>query len=196
MKKEWLFNIILSVIIFLIIVSAIAIGVMFYYINTINNFTEMRNLANKYEADIQVELQMRFDKVPNLVEIVQSAAKHEEEIIKSITEAREQYNAAVTSGDTAKMLEANTAINAACTKFAEEYPEIAAMELYGDLMDEYSGIEAAIAVARRNYNEVVMKYNNMIEHMPSAIIAQKGGFERISEFKAVEAANNAFEINM
>lgn len=167
-----------------------------YYVNTANNLTEMRNLAKKYESDIQRELQARFEKVPNLVEIVKGAAKHEEAIIDSITEARAQYNNAVASGDTSAMLEADTAINAALIVFQENYPEIAAMDLYKGLMDEYSGIEAAVSVARRNYNEVVMKYNNMIEHIPTSIIAESRGFERIPEFSASEEANNPIQIDM
>lgn len=188
MKKSWLITII-----------AVVCGMLMcivYYVNTANGLTEMRNLARKYEADIQTELQTRFEKVPNLVEIVKGAAQHEQTIIDSITEARAQYNNAVASGDTAAMLEADTAISAAFTRFAEAYPEIAAMDLYKGLMDEYSGIEAAIAVARRNYNGVVMQYNNMIEHIPTSIIANMRGFERIPEFTASAEANDPLRIDM
>ncbi len=188
MKKSWLIAIIT-------IVCCVLMGIVFY-VNTANNLTEMRNLARKYEADIQTELQTRFEKVPNLVEIVKGAAQHEEAIIDSITEARTQYNKAVVSGDTEAMLEADTAINAAFTRFQEDYPEIASMDLYRGLMDEYSGIEAAVAVARRNYNEVVMQYNNKIERIPTSFVAQIRGFERIPEFRASEEANKPVEIDM
>lgn len=167
-----------------------------YYVNTANQLTQMKNLAKRYESDIQTELQARFDKVPNLAEIVKGGTKHEEAIIDSITEARAQYNKAFASGDTAGMLEADTAINTAITKFEEEYPEIAAMDLYKGFMDEYSGIEAAVTIARRNYNEVVMEYNNMIESIPTSIVAKSRGFEHIPEFVASEEAQNSVEINM
>lgn len=180
----------------ILVVVCVAMKGIGFYVDTANELTEMSNLAKKYEADIQTELQMKFEKVPNLVEIVKGAAQHEQAIIDSITEARTQYNTAVANGDTAAMLEADTAINAAFTRFQEEYPEIAAMDLYKGLMDEYSGIEAAVAVARRNYNEVVMQYNNMIENIPTSFIAKSRGFERISEFKASEEANNPVKIDM
>lgn len=188
MKKGWLIGIIIGV-------CCVLMGGM-YYIKTANNLTRMRNLAKRYEADIQTELQTRFEKIPNIVEIVNSADQHEETIINSITEARAQYNNAFSAGDTAGMLEADTAIIAAITKFKEDYPEIATMDLYKGLIDEYSGTEAAVAVARRNYNEVVMQYNNMIEELPTSIIAKSRGFEHIPEFKASEEANNPVKIDM
>jgi len=77
-----------------------------------------------------------------------------------------------------------------------EYPDIASMKLFTGLMDEYSGLEQAVNTARRNYNEVVMQYNNMIEELPTSIIAQSRGFERIPEFKASEEANKPVEIHM
>lgn len=188
MKNAWLIGVISFV-------CAILMSITFF-VSSVNNLTEMRNLARKYEADIQTELQTRFEKVPNLVEIVKGAAQHEEAIIDSITEARAQYNNAVASGDTATMLEADTAIKAAFIKFQENYPEIAAMDLYKGLMDEYSGIEAAVAVARRNYNEVVMQYNNKVDKFPTSIIASIAGYERIQEFKASAEANNPVEIDL
>jgi len=92
MKKGWLVAI--------IVVVCCALMVMIYYVKTANGLTEMRNLARKYEADIQTELQTRFEKIPNLVEIVKGSAQHEQAIIDSITEARALYNSAAASGDT------------------------------------------------------------------------------------------------
>lgn len=167
-----------------------------WYVNTSKELTEMRNLAKKYEADIQTELQTRFEKVPNLVEIVQGAAKHEEKIISEIAQARTKYNNALASGDTNQMIQADNDIKVVLTKIEENYPEIASMKMYQNLMDEYSGIEAAVNVARRNYNEVVMEYNNIVEGPLSSFVAQSKGFERIEEFKASPEANNPVKIEM
>lgn len=183
----------------LIVIISIICGILLcgmYYVTTANKLTRMRNLAKRYESDIQTELQTRYEKVPNLVEIVMGAAQQEKDIMDSITEARKHYNNAFSSGDTAGMLEADTAIAAAFTRFEERYPDIASMKLFTGLMDEYSGLEQAVNTARRNYNEVVMQYNNMIEELPTSIIAQSRGFERIPEFKASEEANKPVEIHM
>ena len=187
MKKGYLITIITLVCCALI--SLIA------YLNVSSDLVEMRNLAKKYEADIQVELQARFDKVPNLVEIVKGASEHELEIIDSITEARTKYNNAASIGDTAGMLEADTAIKAVITTIEENYPEIAAMDLYKNLMAEYNSIEDAIAVARRNYNAIVMEYNNMVDGVFTGFIARSRGFERIEEFKASTEANGPVNID-
>lgn len=184
---------------YLIVIIAIvccALLTMIGYLNVSSDLVEMRNLAKKYEADIQVELQARFDKVPNLVEIVKGAAQHEQSIVDSITEARTKYNNAVATGDTAAMLEADTAIKAVITTIEEDYPEIAALDLYKDLMAEYNSIEDAIAVARRNYNAIVMEYNNMVDGVFTGFIAKSRGFERIEEFKAVPEANGPVNIDL
>lgn len=180
---------------FVAFVFAIVLAVI-YLIITVNDLTDMKNLAKRYEADIQTELQSRFDKVPNLAEIVKSADEHEENIINAITDARKQYNKALSAKDTEGMLEANEALNIVINDIEENYPKIATVDLYKGFMDEYSGIESAVTIARRNYNEVVMEYNNMIEHIPTIFIAKTMGFEHIPEFKASEEANNSVEIDM
>lgn len=188
MKKSYL--------ILIIVIVCCALLSMIGYLNVSSDLVEMRNLAKKYEADIQVELQARFDKVPNLVEIVKGAAQHEQSIVDSITEARTKYNNAVATGDTAAMLEADTAIKAVITTIEEDYPEIAALDLYKDLMAEYNSIEDAIAVARRNYNAIVMEYNNMVDGVFTGFIAKSRGFERIEEFKAVPEASGPVNIDL
>lgn len=183
----------------LIIIISVICGILLagmYYMNTANKLTKMRNLAKRYESDVQTELQTRFEKVPNLVEIVMASAQQEKDIIASVTEARKYYNNAFSIGDTAKMLEADAMFKTAITRFEEKYPDIASMEMFKGLMDEYSGLEQAINIARRNYNEVVMQYNNMVEELPTSIIANSRGFERIPEFKASEEANKPVEIHM
>lgn len=191
MKKD---NSITMIAIISIICGMLIAGI--YYINTANDLVRTRNLVKSYEANIQTELQTRFEKVPNLVEIVKGAAKHEQNIIDSITEARAEYNKALLNNDTAQMLEADNSMKLAFSRFEERYPDIAAMDLYKGLMDEYSGIEATVAVERRNYNEVVRQYNDKIDVFPSSIVARMKGFERIPEFKTSEEANNPVKINM
>lgn len=180
---------------FVAFVFAIVFAVI-YFISTVNDLTDMKNLAKKYEADIQTELQSRFDKVPNLAEIVKSADEHEENIINAITAARKQYNKALSAKDTEGMLEADEALNIVIKDIEENYPKIATVDLYKGFMDEYSGIEAAVTIARKNYNEVVMEYNNMIEHIPTMFIAKAMRLEHIPEFKASEEANHSVEIDM
>ena len=94
------------------------------------------------------------------------------------------------------MLKADEENNIAINNIEEDYPEITTTDLYKGLMDEYSGIEAAVTIARKNYNEVVMEYNNMIEHIPTVFLAKAMGLKRIPEFKASEKANDSVEINM
>lgn len=180
------------------VIALCCMGLIFgmYYINTANDMVEMRNLVKRYEGDIQAELQARFDKVPNLVAVVKGAAKHEETIVEAIADARTKYNQANATGDREGMLEAYIGMQSSLNIISERYPEIAAMDMFKSLFDEYSGVETAVTIARKNCNEVIMRYNNMIEKFPGSIIAKNRGFERIEEFKAVEEANNSVVIDM
>ena len=94
------------------------------------------------------------------------------------------------------MLQANEALNLAISKFEENYPEVATTELYKDLMDEYSEIETTVDIARTQYNEAVMEYNNLIGGTINSFIAKSRGYERIDEFKASSQANKGVVIDM
>ena len=180
-----------------VLIAVIGIGCCVgWYVKTADSMNEMYNYVKKTEADVQTQLQSRFDQVPNLVEIVKSAAKHEQGIIDSITEARAQYNKAFSVGDTNGMLQANEALNLAISKFEENYPEVATTELYKDLMDEYSEIETTVDIARTQYNEAVMEYNNLIGGTINSFIAKSRGYERIDEFQARSQANKGVVIDM
>lgn len=187
---------IIIILVGLLIVGGGIYGCFKWYADTADSMNEMYNFVKKTEADVQVQLQSRFDQVPNLVEIVKGAAKHEQGIIDSITEARAQYNKAFSVGDTNGMLQANESLNLAISKFEESYPEIATTEMYKDLMDEYSEIETTLEIARINYNEAVMEYNNLIGGTINSFIANSRGYKRIEEFKAVPEANNGVVIDM
>ena len=180
-----------------VLIAVIGIGSCIgWYVKTADSINEMYNYVKKTEADVQTQLQSRFDQVPNLVEIVKGAEKHEQGIIDSITAARTQYNKAFSVGDTNGMLEANESLNLAISKFEENYPEVTTTELYKDLMDEYSEIETTLEIARLNYNEAVMEYNNLIGGIINSFIARSRGYERFEEFKATNKANSSIVIDM
>jgi LemA protein len=133
---------------------------------------------------VQTKLQERFDTVPNLAEIVKGSAKHEKEILTAIANARTKYNNAFSVGDTEGMLEANESINTVVSKIDENYPEIAALDLYKDFKDEYLSLEAAVTVARDNYNAAVRNYNDSIDMFWGSIIANMKGMKPENYFEA------------
>ena len=179
------------------LIIVISVGsVLSFFIKTSDNLEKLHNSVEYCEGQIQTKLQERFDTVPNLVKIVKDAAKHEEEILTAIADARTKYNNAFSVGDTEGMLEANESINTVISKIDEQYPEIAGMDMYKKFVDEYSSLEAAVTIARDNYNAAVVNYNDAIDMFWGSIIANMKGMEPENYFEASGDAQQSVTINM
>lgn len=191
MKKGLLITV---VAIFLAIIIAVGSGFSFF-VKTSDNLEKLHNEVEYCEGLVQTKLQERFDTVPNLAEIVKGSAKHEKEILTAIANARTKYNNAFSVGDTEGMLEANESINTVVSKIDENYPEIAALDLYKDFKDEYLSLEAAVTVARDNYNAAVRNYNDSIDMFWGSIIANMKGMRPENYFEASAKAEQGVSVN-
>ena len=69
---------------------------------------------------------------------------------------------------------------------AETYPQLQAAENFRQLQTELSDIEEKIAFARQFYNTNVLDYNNRIQTVPTAVIANMFGFKPEEFFEADE----------
>lgn len=166
------------------------------FVETSDNLETLHNQVEHSEALIQVKLQERFDVVPNLVEILKDSANHEKEILTAIAEARTEYNKAVKAGDTAGMLEANESINTVLSRIEENYPEIAALEMYKDFNDNYLSLEAAVTEARNNHTAAVTNYNNALDMFWNGIVANMKGMRPEGYFEASAKAEQGVSINI
>ena len=143
---------------------------------------------SKY-AQISTQLQRRADLIPNLVNTVKGYAKHEKEVIDSVTDARSKLLNANTPGEKAA---ANDKLTESVNKLlmvVENYPELKADKNFLNLQDELAGTENRITVARNEYNESVENYNKTIKKFPKNIIAGMFNFEEKEYFKNTESAN-------
>lgn len=139
-------------------------------------------------AQVENQLQRRFDLIPNYVETVKGYAKHEKELFIKVTEARSKVGGAVNIPDKIK---ANNQLSGALSKLllvVERYPELKANQNFIRLQDELAGTENRIAVERRRYNETVKTYNIKVRSFPTNILAGIFGFEKASLFEVPEAA--------
>ncbi len=139
-------------------------------------------------AQVENQLQRRYDLIPNYVETVKGYAKHEKELFVKVTEARSKVGGATNIPDKIK---ANNQLSGALSRLmlvVERYPELKANQNFIRLQDELAGTENRIAVERRRYNETVKILNIKVRSFPTNILAGMFGFEKAAFFEVPEAA--------
>jgi LemA protein len=174
----------MGVIIFLgaiITIGAIA-GISGY-----NDLVKFRNRYKNAYAQIDVQLQRRYDLIPNLVETAKGYIKHERETLESVVKARTSAlsasaSAARNPGDPQAMKQlgnAEIALTGALDRLfvvVESYPDLKANQSMNGLMEELSSTENRVAFARQAFNDAITLYNTSRESFPSNIIANSFNF--------------------
>lgn len=170
----------------LIVLGILVLYVVFVY----NGLIARRNQVREAWATIDTQLKRRYDLIPNLLESVKGAAKHERETLDAVISAR---NAAMNaSGTTARGAAENALTGALKNIFAlaENYPNLKANENFLELQRELTDTENKIQATRQFYNTVVMGLNTSIEQFPTNLIAKMFGItpEKLFEIDDAERA--------
>jgi LemA protein len=143
-----------------------------------NRIQQLDEQANGAQGQIEVQLQRRADLIPNLVNTVKGYAQHESDVFTQVAQARAGVLGAVQSHDPQQMANANAQLTGALGRLiavAEAYPQLKADQQFTRLMDELSGTENRIAVARGDYNTAAQEYNTYIRQFPQALTAKVTG---------------------
>lgn len=155
---------------------------------TYNNFVTLDESVKSSWAQVENQLQRRYDLIPNLVETVKGFAQQERDVFLGVTEARAKVGGAANIPD---KIAANNELSGALSRLllvVERYPDIKSNENFMKLQDELAGTENRIAVERRRYNETVRQYNVTIRSFPNNLFAGLFGFEKAAFFEVPEAA--------
>ena len=155
----------------------------FYLKGTYNSLVTMDEAVKAAWAQVENQLQRRYDLIPNLIETVKGFAAQEREVFIRVTEARSKVAGATTIND---KIEANNGLSAALSRLllvVERYPELKSNTNFLRLQDELAGTENRIAVERRRYNETVKAYNIRIRRFPTNLLAGMFGFEKAAFFE-------------
>lgn len=148
------------------------------------------NVDSKW-AQVENQLQRRYDLIPNLVESVKGYTNHEQQVIADITNARAQMGNA---NSPAQQAVANDTLTGALSRLlvvVENYPNLKADANFRQLMDELAGTENRLAVAREDYNNEVQQFNKHVKRFPGNLMAGMFGFEQKEYFKATAGAEQA-----
>ena len=166
---------------FLILLAILAI-VVFWGVAIYNGLVTARNAFKNAFAQIDVQLQRRFDLIPNLVEIAKTYMSHERETLEAVIAARSAAQSGLAAakanpGDAdamAQLAAAQGQLNAGLGRLlmvAEAYPDLKANQTMMQLTEELTSTENKVAFARQAFNDSVMAYNNKREVFPSSIFA-------------------------
>jgi LemA protein len=172
----------------LIVIAALVILAVLYFILTRNSIIGSRNRVDEAWSGIDVQLKRRHDLVPNLVETVKGYAQHERETFEKVTQARAaamQASGPAEAGPAEGLL---TQALGGLRVVAEQYPELRATENFQQLSRNLSELEDEIQASRRIYNSNVQSYNTKIQVFPNSIVAGSGGFTAREFFEITDAA--------
>jgi len=182
----------LKIILIILVILGLLILIPFMYLKgTYNSLVTMDESVKGAWAQVENQLQRRYDLIPNLVETVKGYAAHEKDVFVKVTEARSKVAGAT---NISEKIDANNQLSSALSRLlvvVERYPELKANTNFIRLQDELAGTENRIAVERRRFNETVKAYNIKIRSFPTNIIAGMFGFEKATFFDVPEERQEA-----
>lgn len=161
-----------------IIVLAIVVLLVLWLVSSYNGFVRLRNKSEEAFSAMDVSLKKRYDLIPNFVETVKGYAKHEQDTLQAVINAR---NMAMNANSPEQKIANDNALSGTLKSLfalTESYPDLKANQNFLSLQNQLSRIEEEIAGSRRYYNGVVNKYNTKTEMFPGNILASLFGFKR------------------
>ena len=157
-------------------VLGIVVVIVIWAISIYNGLVAMRQRTNQAFADIDVQLKLRHDLIPNLVETVKGYAAHERGTLEAVIQAR---NAAIAAPGVEQKVAAENLLSGALRQLfalSENYPNLKANANFQQLQSDLSDIENKLAASRRFFNNAVQEYNTGIQVFPASLFAGMFGF--------------------
>lgn len=172
----------MTILFILLMIVGLAVVVGLWGVGIYNGLVTARNAFKNAFAQIDVQLQRRFDLIPNLVETAKGYMSHERETLEAVVAARAAAQSGLSAakanpGDPAAMAQLAAAqgqLNAGLGRLlavAEAYPDLKANQNMMQLTEELTTTENKVAFARQAYNDSVMAFNNKREVFPSSLLA-------------------------
>ena len=166
------------------IILAIVLVLVLIVVNIYNNLVVARQKVKNAWSQIDVQLQRRFDLIPNFVETVKGYMVHEKDTLAKVTELRTSWASAGTVNEKAELNNQLSGALKTIMAVSENYPDLKANQNFSELQQELQNTENKISFSRQFYNDSVTMYNTKLEVVPSNIIASMFGFKPEELFKA------------
>ncbi len=187
----------------IIIIVAIVAIMGLYALTTYNSLASKDEACLNQWSKVESQYQRRLDLIPNLVSTVKGYAKHEEETLIKVIEARNNATQVkfdannLTQEQMDQFQQSQDALSSALKGLnvvIERYPDLKANQNFLQLQSQLEGTENRIAVERQRYSDMVNQYNTSIRRFPKNIIASLLGFDRKAYFEAQNGAENAPQV--
>ena len=159
----------------LIVLSMILVGIY-------NKLVTFKNRFENAFSQIEVQLQRRYDLIPNLIETVKGYMKHEKETLEAVIKARNEaagslQAASKNPGDAsaiAGLAGPEGMLGGALGRLfalSESYPDLKANQNMANLQEELSSTENKVAFSRQAFNDSVTAYNTYKQTFPPVFFA-------------------------
>lgn len=166
--------------IILVVVVLIIVAIIGIY----NGLVTARQKVENAWSQIDVQLQRRFDLIPNFVETVKGYMTHESETFEKIAQLRTSWANSSSVGEKAQLDGELSGALKTIMAVSENYPDLKANQNFADLSEELRNTENKISFSRQFYNDSVTMYNTKLEVFPSNIIAGMFNFKQKELFAA------------
>lgn len=151
-----------------------------WWLLTHNRLVRLRHQVTTAKKQISVEVALRHDLVPNLVEVVRGFSEHESSLLQDLAAIRSGKDVDAAVRGEPKALQAVRSV----LLLHERHPTLKSSALYRDLHERLWAIEEKIAHARTFYDDVVTEWNDRIAKFPSSLVAMLAGCREAPLFSA------------
>jgi len=189
------------------ILTLILVAIIAYLVLIYNRLVTLRNRHANSFSQIDVQLQRRYELIPNLVEIAKEYMAHERETLTAVMQARNGADdcrkAASASPEKPEkvhaLANAEAQLGGAMGRFnmvMEDYPDLKADERMSELHHELASTENRVGFARQAYSDAGMEYNTSCEQFPNVLVARMFAFQKADLFELeVKEARDAVKVS-
>ncbi len=176
----------------LVVIVVLVIGAISWYINGINRAVRLHENVGASWAQVEAQIQRRYDLIPNLVSTVKGYAGHEEGLFTEITSLRSQWAGAQSKEAKIENAQELEGMLARLMVVVESYPDLKASENFRTLQAQIEGTENRISVERKRYNDAVREFNTYQRGVLGSFFTKRRGLtEPEVYFEAAPEAQEA-----
>jgi LemA protein len=175
----------------LAVVAGIGLMLFGWYKNGYNHIITLDEQVKSSWAQVENQLQRRFDLIPNLVNTVKGYAAHEKDLLTEVTKLRSQWSAAPSVPEKVEAANQLTGALSRLIAVSENYPDLKANQNFLTLQSQLEGTENRIAVERMRYNQAVQAFNAYQRSLFGHFFAGQVGLNQPAVYFKVDEAAKA-----